>query len=257
MNLSTIKLVNTPHGRHLLLVTLLEHTEDDIWQQKCRGKLKIFLPESLKSPRQPPPPLDACLLEDIMDRGRIVGRQEIMDKLRVIIQMDHFYMNLNPGENLVTRTEFDAPHMSKSRWSLGHLQDNLMAGQVNREEFSWGGCGRPRHLNIPRGTESGMDWYLVVVVTKVLPEDLSRLSAWEANSQLAWSYCGVTTGQVPDSRPLGFPFDIETEMSVLTEGYRMANWAVVPVKIVHQDTRLQEDLAVIQHTDSDSDKTTT
>ena len=94
---------------------------------------------------------------------------------RATIHMDHFYMELDPGTSEVAREELDAPYLSKSSWSLEHLQDNLMNGQVNRGDFSWGGCGWARHLNVPRGMEIGMDWNLVVMVSRVSSQDMSRV----------------------------------------------------------------------------------
>ena len=40
-------LVNTPHGRHLLIVSLLEQLTEKSWINRCGGKLRIFLTESL------------------------------------------------------------------------------------------------------------------------------------------------------------------------------------------------------------------
>jgi len=152
---------------------------------------------------------------------------------RATIHMDHFYRNLNPGVNRISRDELEAPHLSKSRWSLSQLQSNLMNGQVGRGQFSWGGCGWPRHLNIPRGKEGGgMDWNMVVMVSQVLTEDISRIESWNTNRNIAWSYCGVRTGVVPDSRPLGFPTDRDYGNIDNLVGNR-DNWAVVPVSIVH------------------------
>ena len=151
---------------------------------------------------------------------------------RDTIHMDHFYIDLDPGQNLIHRDELKAPHLSKSRWSLSQLQDRLMNGQVSQSEFSWGGCGWPRHLNIPRGTEGGMEWTVVVMVSQVLYNDIPKLGTWNSNRNLAWSFCGVRSGEVPDSRPLGFPTDRDFgNLDSLVAG-RM-NWGVQPVRIVH------------------------
>ena len=151
-----------------------------------------------------------------------------------IIHMDHFYVDLDPGTNSVIREELEAPHLSKSRWSLSQLQDNLMNGQVNRRDFSWGGCGWPRHLNVPRGMEGGMEWNLVVMVSRVLPQDMSRLGEWRRNSNLAWSYCGVNWGNVPDSRPMGFPVDrVRDYRDIVNMARGRDNWAVSQVTITH------------------------
>jgi len=154
---------------------------------------------------------------------------------RATIHMDHFHVFLEPGTNEVTRMELEAPHLSKSRWSLRELQDNLMNGQVNCGDFSWGGCGWPRHLNIPRGTGEGMDWTLVVMVSRVLPQDRGSLREWERNRELAWSYCGVRRGLVPDSRPLGFPVDRDFGVIDRLAGGR-ENWDISQVTIVHGES---------------------
>ena len=70
---------------------------------------------------------------------------------RATLHMDHFLVQLNPGMNNLIRDELEAPHLSKSRWSLNELQDRLMNGQIGQADFSWGGCGWPRHLNVPLG----------------------------------------------------------------------------------------------------------
>ena len=41
-------LAATPHGRHLLLVSLLESQNRPLWAQRCGGRLQLFLPESLR-----------------------------------------------------------------------------------------------------------------------------------------------------------------------------------------------------------------
>ena len=77
-----------------------------------------------------------------------------------------------------------------------------------------------------------MSWTLVVMVSKVLPQDISSLESWKANSNLAWSYCGVREGLVPDSRPMGFPVDRDfQDISMLAMG--RDNWHIKQVSIKH------------------------
>jgi len=151
---------------------------------------------------------------------------------RATIHMDHFLIELNPGTNNVSREELEAPHLSKSRWSLVELQDRLINGQLGQTDFSWGGCGWPRHLNIPRGTEEGMPWTLVVMVSRVLDQDIRRLDDWRRNENLAWSYCGVRTGLVPDSRPMGFPVDRDFQ-DIHMLAMDRENWDIKQVTIIH------------------------
>jgi len=151
---------------------------------------------------------------------------------RATIHMDHFYVELTPGVTEVRREELDAPHLSKSKWSLHELQDHLLNGEMTRADFTWGGCGWPRHLNIPRGTEQGMAWTMVVMVSRVLPSDLKRVEDWKRRNNLAWSYCGVGRGVVPDSRPMGFPVDRDLG-NISTIAMGKENWHVKQVIIKH------------------------
>jgi len=174
---------------------------------------------------------------DFLERTHAIVRIFMMPTMegvgnRATIHMDHFYIELTPGTNEIRREELEASHLSKSRWSLNELQDHLLNGQVNRADFTWGGCGWPRHLNIPRGTEEGMAWTLVVMVSKILPQDIRNLETWRANSNLAWGYCGVREGLVPDSRPMGFPVDRDFgDISTLAMGRE--NWHIKQVTIRH------------------------
>merc|ERR1719466_142720 len=83
-------LVNTPHGRQLLMISLLERLGGDMWNSKCGGRLKIFLPETLRSPYQPDPPQDACLLDQIIINGRVVLREEVMYKFDLLVPQDMY-----------------------------------------------------------------------------------------------------------------------------------------------------------------------
>ena len=78
-------LVNTPHGRHLLLVSLLEQLNTNYWNNRCGGKLKLFLPEALKNPKQPPPPRGACILDAIVENAQIMDRDMVKKKFDKIV----------------------------------------------------------------------------------------------------------------------------------------------------------------------------
>jgi len=168
------------------------------------------------------------------------ARNRVEVQNRATIHMDHFLVQLNPGMNHLSRDEMEAPHLSKSRWSLNELQDRLMNGQLRQADFSWGGCGWPRHLNVPRGTEEGMPWTLVVMVSRVLDQDIRRLDDWRRNNHLAWSYCGVRRGIVPDSRPMGFPVDRDfQDINMLANG--RGNWNIKDVTIRHIPQYVRDD----------------
>ena len=77
-NLHLDVLVATPHGRHLMLISLLEHPNKPIWTPRCRGKLQLLLPESLKSVLQPPQPNTYCCLLDHLYINSTIQTKEML-----------------------------------------------------------------------------------------------------------------------------------------------------------------------------------
>merc|ERR1719341_2626422 len=83
-------LLNTPHGRHLLLISLLEQLSMEMWTARCGGKLRVFLPSSLKSSDQPDPAPEACVLDNIVNNNRVLHRVEVMDKLDRLVPSEMY-----------------------------------------------------------------------------------------------------------------------------------------------------------------------
>ena len=63
-------------------------------------------------------------------------------------------------------------------------------------------CGWPFHLLVPRGTEEGMRFRLLVMLTDWNADQVSRQSHCGS-----MSFCGVRDASYPDKRPMGYPFD--------------------------------------------------
>merc|ERR1719414_1949597 len=60
-------LAATPHGRHLLILSLLERV-NTYWEPRVMGKIQLYLPPSLQSVSQPSPaPEEAIMLAEIQD----------------------------------------------------------------------------------------------------------------------------------------------------------------------------------------------
>merc|ERR1712179_825076 len=83
-----------------------------------------------------------------------------------------------------------------------------------------------------RGYRGGMPWTLVVMVSRVLDQDIRRLDDWRRNENLAWTYCGVRTGLVPGSRPMGSPVDRDFQ-DIHMLAMDRENWAIKQVTIIH------------------------
>jgi len=131
------------------------------------------------------------------------------DVTQVAIEMDRLLIFMNPGDNYYVRNSTRSPFVTKASMPLGELQDRLLQGTVSAEDFSWSGCGWPQTMVLPRGKEGGMTFRLYLMVSKVLPGDSALTADWERMEFTSWSWCGVrqNEGDVPDSRPMGFPLD--------------------------------------------------
>lgn len=69
-------------------------------------------------------------------------------------------------------------------------------------EESYCNCGWPYHMLLPRGTSSGMDFRLLVMVTDW---QIDRVDSKEKCGSM--SFCGKRDAEYPDKRPMGYPFD--------------------------------------------------
>ena len=69
------------------------------------------------------------------------------------------------------------------------------------------------------------------MVSKLLPGDAALSADAEAVAQSSFVHCGLPGSLVPDSRPMGFPFDRPVKWS----WYGRSNMAATNVKILHLD----------------------
>jgi len=153
------------------------------------------------------------------------------DSYPFAIEMDKFLIRLNPGANTIQRSVNESPIFSKAAPSLDNLQSNLLRGMSERD-FNWANCGYPIDMAIPRGTRNGMSFQLVFIVSPLLQQDRARVNDW-SRTETAWGWCGFREGQrgLPDSRPLGYPFDRHLSVPDVTNG--RSNAISTPITIVH------------------------
>ena len=173
----------------------------------------------------------------LLPAGVVVPRHT--DITQVTIELDRFNVDLVPGSNSVQRRDSDSSFLSHRRPDLLSLQQQLLQGQLSRDQLNWAGCGWPEELHLPRGSQQGTPFRLVAMVTPVLAQDTRP----EEGS--TWSLCGVRGGgRFPDSRPMGFPFDrpppgMDWRRLMERGGERRSNWAVVDVMIEHDPEGVQ------------------
>jgi len=154
------------------------------------------------------------------------------DMISTVVEMDKFYIDLHHGVNDITRHAIDSPLFTRGPPSLRNLQGRLLRG-ISETDFNWANCGWPTELAVPKGNAKGQQFELVLIVSKLLPTDRAGMHEWNKFSRTAWSWCGMRQGEgsMPDSRPMGFPFDRPTTLGKIMRG--RYNMLAVPVHIHH------------------------
>jgi len=157
------------------------------------------------------------------------------------IEMDKFLVTLDAGNNVLTRDSTQTPVTGKSQRTLLELQQAIINGITDTDLGQFEGCGWPQPLLVPHGTESSASFVMFVMVSQLLPGDAALSADQDAVAQSSFVYCGLPNGSlIPDSRPMGFPFDRPVRWS----WDRMPNTALTDVRIFHS-------------TDDDSSSSTT
>merc|ERR1711936_412087 len=138
----------------------------------------------------------------------LIPKKTPSNKEPLAVEMDRFLISLRKGNNNIIRKSSQSTVTGKRQRSLIELQEALFSGNISDSELSqFEGCGWPAHLLVPRGTPSGPNFSLVVMVSKLLPGDAAQSADQEEVSRSSFVHCGLPGGLVPDSRPMGFPFD--------------------------------------------------
>lgn len=143
------------------------------------------------------------------------------------IEMDKFAERLDPGERRAVYRP--ARHSSVARKPARRPHEPrpvLEPGQVDRNYCD---CGWPYHLLLPRGTEDGMPFRLLVMLT-----DWEQDLVGAERKCGSMSFCGARDADYPDSKPMGYPFDRAfTGRGVAETAAALDNWAARELTIRH------------------------
>ena len=115
------------------------------------------------------------------------------------IELDRFVEVLEGGaERIFSRRSDESSVLVPPACTVQQIKD----GEITHSKAPCG-CGWPRNLLIPRGTEGGMRADLYVLVTNWKEDEFSADSVLNRSV----SYCGKRDEFYPDRKPMGFPFD--------------------------------------------------
>ena len=125
------------------------------------------------------------------------------------IELDRFVEIVEGGsERTITRRSEDSSVLVPPAHKVQHILDEQISDAI-----APCGCGWPRNLLIPRGTEGGMRADLYVLATNWKEDEVSPRSQLSGSV----SYCGKKDEKYPDRRPMGFPFDRAMGFETLSE----------------------------------------
>jgi len=125
------------------------------------------------------------------------------------IEMDKFWHTLAPGENMISRpsskSSVTIPDVPSFQKLIKDANDAVSFGTELHNEQHAQQCGMPNRLLLPKGTQEGMEFELITVVShateKVDPELL------DYKGHYSHGQCGITGQKYPDHHPMGFPLD--------------------------------------------------
>jgi tyrosinase len=135
--------------------------------------------------------------KDVTVRIFLVAKSEAEDR-RMWIEMDKFRYKLGPSQRAVI---FRPAQNSSVIRKPGTKPPKPIEKAGTESGANYCNCGWPYNLLLPRGTEEGMAFRLMVMFT-----DWDKDRVGEDSTCGSMSFCGARD-RYPDSRGMGYPFD--------------------------------------------------
>ena len=173
-----------------------------------------------------------------MVRIFIVPSSEIDKKTPLYVQMDKYRVSLRKGNNYLRRKSTDSTSTNKGQKDLVELQEELDKNETNHRKLRFGGCGWPHSYLLPRGSKEGVDFKLFVMLNPILKQDQTK--RYDPKESAG---CGSESGDVYDSRPMGFPFDRPVNWPIKE---RNRNWMLKDIKIFHKNGSKRKNIFLVK-----------
>ncbi|KAG5886327.1 hypothetical protein JTB14_034790 [Gonioctena quinquepunctata] len=127
------------------------------------------------------------------------------DQKHMFIEMDKFSVNLNQGQNTISRSSTLSSVTIPFERTFRYLDTNRPEGADNLAQFNFCGCGWPQHMLTPMGNAEGMQCQLFVMISNYADDRIEQSTEGACND--ADSFCGIKDKLYPDRRSMGYPFD--------------------------------------------------
>jgi len=164
--------------------------------------------------------------QKITARLFLVAR-EFADERRLWIEMDKFAHSLAPKQRAVV---FRPGRLSAVVRKPARRPPDPRPQPHPGDDPNYCDCGWPYHLLLPRGSEAGMDFRLMVMLT-----DYQADLVGAEKKCGSMSFCGVKDADYPDKRPMGYPFDrpFDGKVTDVLARPELAHVATKDLKIGH------------------------
>lgn len=130
-----------------------------------------------------------------------LAASDYADDRRMWIEMDKFQHSLKASERAVI---FRPARLSSVvRKPARRPTEPEPEPEADPLDQFYCNCGWPYHMLLPRGTKTGMGFRLLVIMTDW---NIDRVDSKEKCGSL--SFCGKRDAKYPDTRPMGYPFDM-------------------------------------------------
>jgi len=165
--------------------------------------------------------------QDVTARVFIAPSEWAFDDRRVWIEMDKFTYSLKAKQKAVVyRSERYSSVVRKPAHRPSEPKPHRPPGSM---DMNYCDCGWPLHVFLPRGTATGMEFRVFVIVT-----DLEHDMVAAEKKCGSMSFCGARDAKYPDKRAMGYPFDRPFSNKSIAETIAaQTNMAVTTIKIKH------------------------
>jgi tyrosinase len=164
--------------------------------------------------------------QDVTVRIFLVATEQARER-RMWIEMDKFVHRLGANERAVIyRPARHSSVVRKPARRPSEPRPRLPPGSV---DVNYCDCGWPYHLLLPRGTDAGMPFRLLVLLT-----DWQADLAGAEKKCGSMSFCGARDALYPDRRRMGYPFDRPFRPSIAESFEPHSHIATRDIRIVHR-----------------------
>ncbi|XP_055859251.1 phenoloxidase 2-like [Episyrphus balteatus] len=165
------------------------------------------------------------------------------DIRNLAIEMDKFTVYLKSGRNTIQRKSNQSSVTIPFERSFRRVDSASLPKDADAlAEYRFCGCGWPTHMLLPKGSATGMEFDLFVMISDYVGDEVIQIQTNDSVCGDAQSFCGLRDKLYPDKRAMGFPFDRQIYSSNLggfTRQYK--NMAVTAIKIHFSNRHIDRD----------------